>query len=117
MERGSVMWVGLNVMPITGLHTMFYSSKPDELRAFPRDVLRFPFTDVGGGWLIFEMPPADMAVHPVEAGDAPAPPANTHAISFVTGDVHATVAELKGRGVEFTAPVEDHGYGMVTYFK
>ena len=43
---------------IKGVHTMFYSSRPDELRAFFRDKLRFPFTDVGGGWLIFDLPAA-----------------------------------------------------------
>ena len=47
-------------MMIRGVHTMFYSSKAEELRAFLRDKLQFPATDVGGGWLIFEPPPADM---------------------------------------------------------
>ena len=41
---------------IRGVHTMFYSSEPDEMRAFLRDKLGFPHTDVGEGWLIFEMP-------------------------------------------------------------
>ena len=48
---------------IRGCHTMFYSSKPVELRAFLRDKLKFSFTDVGDGWLIFNLPEADMGVH------------------------------------------------------
>ncbi len=45
---------------IRGVHTMFYSSQPEELRAFIRDKLSFPATDVGDGWLIFDLPEADM---------------------------------------------------------
>ena len=49
---------------IKGVHTMFYSSKPEELRAFVRDKLGFRCTDVGDGWLIFDIPEADMGCHP-----------------------------------------------------
>ena len=99
---------------IRGVHTMFYSSEPEALRAFLRDKLGFPHTDVGGGWLIFDLPEADMGCHP--AGDPGSPPSGTHAISFYCDDVHRTVAELNSRGVEFTRGVEDHGYGLVTFF-
>jgi hypothetical protein len=99
---------------IKGVHTMFYSSKPDELRAFIRDKLGFPFTDVGDGWLIFELPEADMGCHPVdpEGGE----PAGTHNISFYCDDIHQTVETLRSRGVEFTDPVSDQGFGLVTFF-
>jgi hypothetical protein len=100
---------------IRGVHTMFYSSKADEFRAFVRDKLRFPFTDVGHGWLIFDLPEADLGCHPTEAGKGAE--SGTADISFYCDDVHATVAELKGRGVEFTKPVEDRGYGLVTFFR
>jgi hypothetical protein len=50
---------------IRGVHTMFYSSEPDALRAFLRDKLGFPAFDVGGGWLIFDLPEADMGCHPM----------------------------------------------------
>ncbi len=100
---------------IRGVHTMFYSSKPEELRAFLRDKLGFPFTDVGGGWLIFDLPEADMGCHP--ADEAEGAVSGTHDISFYCDDIEKTVAELKARGVEFTGPVEDHGYGLVTHFK
>ncbi len=100
---------------ITGVHTMFYSSKADELRAFLRDKLRFPFTDVHDGWLIFDMPDAEMGVHPTDAKSAEMH--NSHNISFYCDDVHKTVAELKSRGVEFVGDVKDQGYGLVTQFK
>ena len=48
---------------IKGVHTMFCSSAPEELRTFIRDKLGFPYTDVGEGWLIFDMPEADMGCH------------------------------------------------------
>ena len=51
---------------IRGLHAMFYTSQPDALRAFFRDKLGFPATDVGGGWLIFDMPEADLGCHPAD---------------------------------------------------
>jgi predicted enzyme related to lactoylglutathione lyase len=102
-------------MPITGVHTMFYSAKAEELRAFLRDKLNFPTSDAGDGWLLFEMPSADMGVHPVDATNAHLnPPPNTHAISFFCDDIHKTVADLQSRGVAFTAAIANHGYGLVT---
>jgi catechol 2,3-dioxygenase-like lactoylglutathione lyase family enzyme len=100
---------------IRGVHTMFYSSKAEELRAFIRDVLRFPCTDVGDGWLIFDLPEADMGCHPVGPGETKAD--GRHDISFYCDDLEATVAALKARGVEFTKGITDQGYGLVTYFR
>jgi predicted enzyme related to lactoylglutathione lyase len=100
---------------IRGVHTMFYSSQADEMRAFLRDKLGFSFTDVGQGWLIFNLPEADMGVHPSDESEHGRP--GTHAISFYCDKIEKTVADLTKRGVEFTAPIEDHGYGLVTFFK
>jgi hypothetical protein len=100
---------------IKGVHTMFYSSKPEELRAFLRDKLRFSYTDVGEGWLIFDLPEADMGCHPAETEDGQK--SGTAHISFYCDDVHKTVAELKGRGVEFTEDIKDQGWGLVTQFR
>lgn len=100
---------------IRGVHTMFYSSKAEELRAFIRDTLRFPCSDVGEGWLIFDLPEADMGCHP--AGEEEAKTDGRHDISFYCDDIESTVAELKSRGVEFTREIADHGYGLVTFFK
>ena len=99
---------------IRGVHTMFYTSEPEALRAFIRDKLGFRANDVGDGWLIFDVPEADMGCHPTDGDE---PPSGTADISFYCDDIHATVAELKERGVEFVDPVEDHGYGLVTYFR
>lgn len=101
---------------IRGVHTMFYSSEPEAFRAFLRDKLGFTsFTDVGGGWLIFDLPEADMGCHPAEPERGA--PSGTESISFYCDDVRKTIAELKARGVEFTADIADHGYGLVTFFK
>ncbi len=100
---------------IRGVHTMFYSSEPDALRAFIRDKLGFPCTDVGEGWLIFDLPEADMGCHPADEADGA--PSGTPHISFYCDDIETTVAELKARGVEFTDEIADHGYGLVTHFK
>ena len=100
---------------IRGAHTMFYTSEPEALRAFLRDKLGLPATDVGDGWLIFQLPEADMGCHPADPkGGARS---GTRDISFYCDDIQKTVAELKAKGVEFTEPVADHGYGLVTHFK
>jgi catechol 2,3-dioxygenase-like lactoylglutathione lyase family enzyme len=100
---------------IRGVHTMFYTSEPEAFRTFVRDKLGFHATDVGGGWLIFDLPEADMGCHPAEADKGA--PSGTHDISFYCDDIERTVAELKARGVEFTEPVKDQGYGLVTHFR
>jgi hypothetical protein len=100
---------------IKGVHTMFYSSQPEALRAFLRDTLRFPSTDVGEGWLIFDLPEADMGCHPADLEQNA--PSGTHHISFYCEDIERSVVELKARGVEFTHEIADHGYGLVTFFK
>jgi catechol 2,3-dioxygenase-like lactoylglutathione lyase family enzyme len=100
---------------IRGLHAMFYSSQADALRAFLRDKLGFRHTDVGQGWLIFEAPEADLGCHPADPEEGAT--SGTHNISFYCDDIEKTVKELKAKGVEFTRPVEDHGYGLVTFFK
>lgn len=99
---------------IRGMHGMFYSSQAEALRAFLRDNLGLAGSDVGGGWLIFDAPEADLGVHPTEDNG---PPSGTADISFYCDDINGTVSELRSRGVEFTQDVEDHGYGLVTFFK
>jgi catechol 2,3-dioxygenase-like lactoylglutathione lyase family enzyme len=100
---------------IKGVHTMFYSSEAQKLREFLRDKLGFSCTDVGGGWLIFDLPEADMGVHPTDRPDTE--PSGTHSISFYCDDIKKTVAELKSRGVEFVDEIQDFGYGLVTHFR
>jgi catechol 2,3-dioxygenase-like lactoylglutathione lyase family enzyme len=100
---------------IKGVHTMFYSSEPEALRAFLRDKLGFAATDVGGGWLIFDLPEAEMGCHPADAKDG-APSGQPH-ISFYCENIEKTVAELRHRGVEFVDDISDVGYGRAVHFK
>lgn len=99
---------------IRGLHGLLYSSEAESMRAFLRDKVRLPYTDVGGGWLIFDLPAGDLGVHPTdESGE---PRSGTHDVSFWCDDIEGTVAELKARGVPFKGGIEDRGYGRVTFF-
>lgn len=100
---------------IRGVHTMFYSSRAEDLRSFIRDKLGFAATDVGGGWLIFDLPEAEMGCHPAEDNEGQR--SGTPYISFYCDDIQKTVAELKSRGVEFTDSIADVGYGLATHFK
>ncbi|WP_419998737.1 VOC family protein [Streptomyces boninensis] len=92
---------------INGAHVILYSRDAEADRAFLRDVLGQKHVDAGGGWLIFKLPPAEVAVHPAD-GDP------KHELYFMCDDVEATVAELTARGVEFTAPVTEQRWGRLT---
>jgi predicted enzyme related to lactoylglutathione lyase len=92
---------------ITGVHAIVYTEDADALRAFFRDVLEFPSVDAGGGWLIFALPPAEVAAHPAEKG-------GRYELYLMCDDVHATVRELERKGAEFAGPIEDEGFGLVT---
>lgn len=100
---------------IRGMHGMFYSSEPEALRAFFRDKLVFSANDIGGGWLIFDLPEADMGVHPTETRDGQ--PSGTPSISFYCDDIAVTRAELESLGVEFVDAIHDAGFGLVTNFR
>ena len=91
---------------ITGAHTVLYSPDAEALRAFLRDVLGFPSVDAGGGWLIFALPPAELAAHPADA--------NGTSLYLMCDDLEATMASLTAKGVEFTQPVSDQGWGRLT---
>lgn len=96
-------------MPITGMHGLFYTPKADELRAFIRDALGFPFIDAGDGWLIFDVPTGDLAVHPGEEV--------AHEISFYCDDIGATVAELRPKGVSFVGEIQEQDWGWMIPFE
>jgi hypothetical protein len=87
---------------------MFYTSQADELRAFLRDKMQLPFSDVGGGWLIFDVPEADIGVHPVDD----AAHSGSHDISFYCDDIEGTVADMRARGVAFDGEITDQGWGQ-----
>jgi hypothetical protein len=92
---------------INGAHVIVYSRDAEADRAFFRDVLRYPHVDAGGGWLVFKLPPAEVAVHPAEG-------AESHELYLMCDDVRGTVEDLTARGVEFTQPVTDAGWGVRT---
>src|SRR6185369_955196 len=91
---------------IHGAHVIIYSTDAEADRAFFRDVLKYPFADAGHGWLIFALPPAEVAVHPGEKND-------THELYLMCDDVNALVAEMKERNIE-CSPVSEQGWGSLT---
>ncbi len=91
---------------ISGAHSIVYSRKPEADRAFFRDVLGLPSLDVGEGWLIFGLPPAEVAVHPSRRNDV-------HEFYLMCNDVHALIAELRKRGTRCSR-AEDRGWGVLT---
>jgi predicted enzyme related to lactoylglutathione lyase len=92
---------------ITGTHAIIYSEQADDVRAFLRDVLGLNSVDAGEGWLIFALPPAEVAVHPT---DGP----SRHELYLQCDDINATVEDLKAKGVEFSQPISDQGWGLLT---
>jgi catechol 2,3-dioxygenase-like lactoylglutathione lyase family enzyme len=95
---------------ITGAHAVLYSRDAEGLRAFLRDVLGLDGVDAGRGWLIFALPPAEVAAHPDAAG-------GRHELYLMCDDIAATVADLEAKGVELTGPVKDVGWGLLTAMK
>jgi len=91
---------------ITGTHAIIYSDAADEVRAFLRDVLGFRSVDAGGGWLVFALPPAELAVHPTD-GDA------RHELYLMCDDIDATIAELTAIGVP-VKPITEQRWGRLT---
>jgi hypothetical protein len=90
---------------ITGAHVIVYSRDSDADRAFFRDVLECPHVDAGGGWLIFKLPPGEVAVHPSEGA--------SHELYLMCDDVNTTVEQLAAKGVS-CGPVSDQGWGLLT---
>jgi hypothetical protein len=91
---------------INGVHALVYSREPEAVRALFRDVLGLASVDAGDGWLIFALPPAEVAVHPTEE-------AGHHELYLMCEDIDAVVLELGEKGIR-CSPVEDQGWGLVT---
>jgi hypothetical protein len=91
---------------IIGAHSIIYSRKPEADRAFLRDVLKLPHVDVGEGWLIFGLPPAEVAIHPSEKNDL-------HAFYLMVDDVEVFIAQMKKHDI-VCGPVQNQGWGMLT---
>jgi catechol 2,3-dioxygenase-like lactoylglutathione lyase family enzyme len=92
---------------INGSHVILFSSDAEADRAFFAEVLGFPHVDAGGGWLIFALPPAEVAMHPTEE-------ATSHELYFMCDDIETTMTELRAKGVEFTADIAEERWGRIT---
>jgi hypothetical protein len=92
---------------ITGAHSIIFSRDSEADRLFFRDVLRFPHVDVGDGWLIFGLPPAEVAVHPGDEN-------NRHELYLMCDDVQALIAEMALHGIP-CEPIQEQDWGLVTY--
>lgn len=99
---------------IAGAHAIIFAEDAEAARAFFRDVLGLNSVDAGDGWLIFALPPAEIALHP---GPGWGQPLGGHQLFFMCHDVERTVEELGRRGVEFVSPITDEDYGLMTRFK
>lgn len=97
-------------MAIIGAHALLYSTEPEALRATLRDVFGWKHVDAGGGWLIFALPPAELGVHPAEGPTYES--GVRHQVSFMCDDIHATIRELRGKGIKVVGEPQDEGYGI-----
>jgi catechol 2,3-dioxygenase-like lactoylglutathione lyase family enzyme len=97
---------------IKAIHSLIYAHDAQAARAFFRDTLGLPFVDAMDGWLIFELPPAELGIHPAEAEGHGV--SGRHTLSLMCDDIHAAVAGLTAKGIQFTAPVKDEGWGITT---
>jgi catechol 2,3-dioxygenase-like lactoylglutathione lyase family enzyme len=95
---------------IVGSHVIVYSRDPEADRAFFADVLEREHVDAGGGWLIFKLPPSELAVHPTGGPEG-------HELYFISDDLEATVRDLQAKGVEFTQGVSEERWGRLTRFR
>jgi hypothetical protein len=91
---------------LIGAHSVIYSTNADADRAFLRDVLKLPHVDGGGGYLIFGLPPAEVAVHPFDKNDV-------QQFYLMCDNVEALIAEMKKHNIAY-APVQDEGWGLLT---
>ncbi len=94
---------------IIGAHTIIYSRKPEADRLFIRDVLGFPHVDVGEGWLIFALPPAELAIHPTSGP-------GKHELYLMCKDIRQFVVTMKDKGVA-CSPIQNLGWGKRTQIK
>ena len=88
------------------MHAIVFSPAAEKVRAFFADVLGLRSVDAGGGWLIFALPPAELAVHPADC-------ATRHELYLMCDDIEATLAELRDKGVEIARDVTDQGWGLL----
>jgi hypothetical protein len=89
---------------VTGFHALVYTSEPEAVRAVFRDVFGWKHVDAGDGWLIFALPPGELAAHPAEEP--------RHELCLMCDDLDSTIAELRAKGIEFRGEPQDEGFGI-----
>jgi len=89
---------------VTGFHALVYTSEPEAVRAIFRDVFGWKHVDAGDGWLIFALPPGELAAHPAEEP--------SHELCLMCDDLGSTVADLQAKGIEFGGEPKDEGFGI-----
>src|SRR5712691_830784 len=92
---------------ITGAHVILFTPEANALRGVFRDTLGWKHVDAGNGWLIFALPPAELAVHPSEGS-------TDHALYFICDDITATSEELREKGLDVRGEPEHRGWGIAT---
>jgi len=104
---------------ITGVHTLIYAEDAEAARAFFRDVMQFPCSDTGGGWLIFKTGPSELGTHPSswEYGGTSGGTDQAFDVSLMCDDLSSTMAELSERGAEFDGDVVEQGWGHTVQLK
>jgi predicted enzyme related to lactoylglutathione lyase len=90
---------------INGAHMIVFSPEAEKVRSFISDVLGLPSVDAGGGWPIFAMPPAELAVHPASEAK--------HELYLMCDDIAATLADLRSKGVDVVNDITDQGWGLL----
>jgi catechol 2,3-dioxygenase-like lactoylglutathione lyase family enzyme len=95
-------------MAITGAHAILYTDDAAADRTFFADVLGLKSVDAGGGWLIFALPPAELAAHPASADGG------GYELYLMCDNIEATVRELEAKGVEFSGGVTQQRWGLIT---
>ena len=99
---GAIIW-----SMITGAHVILFTPEADALRSVFRDTLGWKYVDAGDGWLIFALPPAEVAAHPTDGETG-------HELYFTCDDIDATIGELRGQGIQIRGEPDDRGWGIAT---
>jgi len=95
---------------VNGVHAIIFSKQAARTRTFLRDKLGFKGVDAGDGWLIFALPPAELAVHPTSGR-------SYHELYLICADIKATKRQLTAKGVKFAGKIVDAGWGLLTHVK
>lgn len=95
---------------LTGLHAIVFTPEAEKVRAFLRDTLGLDWVDAGGGWPIYAMPPAELAVHPADDS-------GRHELYLMCDNIEQTLADLRNKNVEIAQDVQDEGWGLLAAIK